>query len=159
MLIIELLVLLALANGTPVVIRNILGDRFAWRLDGGIRFFDGQPLFGSTKTVRGLLFSVLVTSLAASLLGMGWSTGALVASVSMAGDLFSSFVKRRLKMPSSSRATGLDQIPEALFPMLACQQALTLSAMDITVVVALFVLGNVLLSPLFYKFKIRKHPW
>lgn len=159
MLIIELLILLALANGTPVVMRIILGDRFSWPLDGGVRFLDGQPVFGASKTARGLLFSVLVTALGASLLGLGWRTGAVIGAASMAGDLFSSFVKRRLKLPSSSRATGLDQIPEALFPLLACQQVLALSALDIAAVVVFFLFGDVVLSPLFYKFRIRKRPW
>ncbi len=159
MVIIELLILLALANGTPVVMRNILGERFAWPVDGGVRFFDGQPVFGPAKTVRGLLFSVLVTSLGASLLGMGWGTGAVIAAVSMSGDLFSSFVKRRMKLPSSSRATGLDQIPEALFPLLVCRQTLDLSALDIIVVVVIFLVGNMVLSPIFYRLNIRKRPW
>ena len=34
----------------------------------------------------------------------------------MAGDLFSSFVKRRLRLASSSMAIGLDHIPESSFP-------------------------------------------
>ena len=159
MVIIELLILLALANGTPVVMRKVFGDRFAWPVDGGIRFFDGRPVFGPAKTVRGLLFSVPVTSLGAVLLGMGWKTGAVIAAVSMSGDLFSSFVKRRMKLPSSSRATGLDQIPEALFPLLVCRQALALSALDIITIVVLFVVGNMALSPIFYRLNIRKRPW
>ena len=36
-----------------------------------------------------------------------------------AGDLFSSFVKRRLDLASSSMAIGLDHIPESFFPLLA----------------------------------------
>jgi len=159
MLIFELFILLALANATPVVARIIMEDRFSWPLDGGVRFLDGQPLFGASKTVRGLLFSVLVTALAAWLLGLGWKIGAVIGATSMAGDLFSSFIKRRLKLPSSSRATGLDQIPESLFPLLACQQALALSAGDIVAIVVFFLFGDVVFSPLFYKLRIRKRPW
>ena len=37
----------------------------------------------------------------------------MAATMAMVGDLLSSFVKRRLKFQPSSRATGLDQIPES----------------------------------------------
>ncbi len=159
MLILELLVLLVLANATPVFARNILQARFAWPVDAGIRFFDGQPVFGASKTVRGLMFSVAFTTMGAWLIGLGWKIGLLVGCAAMAGDLFSSFVKRRLKMPPSSRATGLDQIPETLFPLLACQQFLDLGVMEIVAVIVIFFVGSVLLSPLFYKLSIRKHPY
>jgi CDP-2,3-bis-(O-geranylgeranyl)-sn-glycerol synthase len=46
--------------------------------------------------------------------------GALVGSTVL-GDLFSGFSKSRLDMPASSKAPGLDQIPEALFPLIACR--------------------------------------
>ena len=76
----------------------------------------------------------------------------------MAGDLFSSFIKRRMKLPSSSKATGLDQIPESLFPALACQSRLGFSSTDILIIVALFFICERILSPLFYKLDIRQHP-
>ncbi|MEA2079195.1 MAG: CDP-archaeol synthase, partial [Pseudomonadota bacterium] len=104
MLILKLLVLLTLANGTPVIARKIFAGRFAWPLDGGVQFFDGWPLFGSSKTVRGVVLSVLVTGAGGALMGLGWKVGAVIGTLSMAGDLFSSFLKRRMKLPPSSRA-------------------------------------------------------
>jgi len=74
-LILKLLVLLILANGTPVIARNSFAERFAWPLDGGIKLFDGQPLFGSSKTVRGVVLSVLVTAAGGALTGLGWQAG------------------------------------------------------------------------------------
>ena len=159
MLIFELLILLALSNGAPVIARIILEDRFAWPIDAGVRLFDGQPLFGSSKTIRGLVFSIMITGLGASLMGLGWKIGFVVGSASMAGDLFSSFLKRRFKMPASSRAVGLDQIPESLFPLLACQQMLDLGVKDILAVVLIFFISSMVLSPLFHKLNIRKHPY
>jgi hypothetical protein len=155
----QLLILLALANGTPVVAKKIFGGRFAWPLDGGTAFFDGRPLLGKSKTVRGIVLAILATSLGARLMGFGWSIGALVGVASMAGDLGASFVKRRMNRPSSSRATGLDQIPEALLPLLACRGALALSALDIAVGVALFFVGEILLSRLFFKLHVRDEPY
>jgi len=112
-LILQLLVLLTLANGTPVVINRFLGRRLSYPIDRGVRFVDGKPLLGSSKTIRGVLFSVLVTAAGASLAGLEWNVGAVLGSVAMAGDLFSSFLKRRMGLPAGSRATGLDQVPES----------------------------------------------
>ena len=159
MLILELLILLALSNATPVFARNIFKRRFAWPIDAGVRLFDGQPLFGASKTIRGLVFAVVFTTLGAWVMGLGWKIGAVMGSISMAGDLFSSFIKRRFKMPPSSRATGLDQIPESLFPLLACQQTLDLYVTEIVAVVVIFFVGSAVLSPLFYKLNIRKRPY
>ncbi len=159
MLILKIFILLALANGTPVIANKLLRERFAWPLDGGIQFLDGQPLFGTSKTLRGVALAALVTSAAGALLGLGWQVGALVGILSMTGDLFSSFVKRRMKLPPSSRAVVLDQVPEALFPLLACQATLGLTLSDIVTLVAIFALSDILLSPVFYKLKIRKRPY
>ena len=65
---------------------------------------------------RGIVVYLLATSNCAAAMGLGWEVGTLVATFAMAGDLFSSFVKRRLHLPSSSMAIGLDHIPESLFP-------------------------------------------
>jgi CDP-diglyceride synthetase len=114
--ILQLLVLMTLANGTPIVAKKIFGPRFSFPLDAGTIFFDGRPLFGPSKTIRGILISVLITTASAPLIGLDLTNGAIVAGAAMAGDLFSSFVKRRLNFPPSSRALVLDQVPESLFP-------------------------------------------
>ncbi len=155
----QLLVLLAVANTAPLLAKRALRDRLAWPLDGGLRFFDGRPLFGASKTLRGIVLSLVATAAAGALVGLDWRIGALVAAAAMAGDLLSSFVKRRLARPPSSRATGLDQIPESLLPLLACRAALPLSVADIAVLVALFFVGEVVFSRLFYRLGLRDHPY
>jgi CDP-2,3-bis-(O-geranylgeranyl)-sn-glycerol synthase len=157
--IVQLTLLLAVANGAPVIATRIFGQRFSWPLDDGVEFVDGKPLFGKSKTVRGIAVSILASALAAPLLGLGWKTGIAVGSAAMAGDLVSSFVKRRLNLTPSSRATGLDQIPESLFPLLACRGALSLSGLDIAIGVMLFFAGEVVLSLLLYKVHIRDRPY
>jgi hypothetical protein len=77
----------------------------------------------------------------------------------MAGDLFSSFLKRRMDLPPSSRAIGLGQVPEALFPLLACREALSLTALDIASTVAVFFVGELLLSRLLYSVHLRDQPY
>lgn len=147
-LVVEFLLLLLLANGTPVLARRLLRQHFAWPLDGGLQLPDGQPLFGTSKTLRGILLSLVVTGIGSQLLGLGWQLGLLVAALAMAGDLFSSFIKRRMKLPSSTSAPGLDQIPESLFPALACQTQLGLGAIEIAAIVTIFLIGNLLASRL-----------
>jgi CDP-2,3-bis-(O-geranylgeranyl)-sn-glycerol synthase len=155
----QLLILLTLANGSPVVAKLILGKHFSSPLDLDKKFIDGKPLLGPTKTIRGLLIAIVVTAACAPLLGLGFEIGLLVGTTAMVGDLFSSFVKRRLGLPASSRATGLDQIPESLFPLLACRAALALSALDILVACAIFFVGELLLSRLLFQFHIRDEPY
>jgi CDP-archaeol synthase len=159
LVIVQFLVLLTVANGTPVIAKKCLRKRFSYPMDGGARFVDGQPLFGPSKTIRGILLSVSFTSACSALLGLGWRIGVLVGSAAMAGDLFSSFLKRRIKLTAGGRATGLDQVPESLFPFLVCRNALSLTAVDITVGVTTFFIGEVLLSRLLYKFHIRDRPY
>ena len=157
--ILQLLILLVLANGTPVVTKKILGERLAYPLDGGVAFVDGRPLFGRSKTIRGVVLGVLVTTAGAPLIGLEWVIGFLVGSLAMAGDLLSSFLKRRMALLPSSRASGLDQVPEALLPLLACRNPLSLTVADIAAGVALFVIGEVLLSRLLYAFRLRDRPY
>jgi CDP-diglyceride synthetase len=142
-----------------VVAKKVLGRRLAWPLDGGRRFFDGRPLFGPSKTLRGLILALALTPIGAALLGLGWRIGIAVAALAMAGDLLSSFTKRRLGRPSSDRAIGLDQIPESLLPLLACKAPLLLSWADIVVGVVTFLIAELLLSRLLYKAHIRDQPY
>ena len=158
-LILQLLALLGLANGMPVIMNNLLGRRWSHPVDGGARLVDGQPLFGPSKTVRGILVAVLATAAGAPLVGLTWKIGIAAGAAAMAGDLFSSFLKRRMRLLAGDRATGLDQIPESLFPLLACRLMLPLTALDIAAVVVAFVLGEVLLSVLFYRLHLRERPY
>jgi hypothetical protein len=157
--VLQLLILLALANGSPVIAKLIFGDHCSWPLDGNIKFFDGRPLFGASKTVRGILVSIFITSACAPLLGLTLKIGLVVAITAMAGDLLSSFLKRRLGLQSSSRAVGFDQVPESLFPLLACRHALSLTAMDIVAGTAIFFVGEVLLSRVLFRLHVRDRPY
>jgi len=155
----KLLMLLTLANGTPIAAKRIFGARFALAVDGGAKFSDGRPLLGPSKTIRGVLASIIVTTLAAPLLGLDLAIGAVVAVAAMAGDLFSSFVKRRMNFSPSSQAIGLDQLPESLLPMLACRNVLSLTAGDIVLGVAIFFVGELVLSRLLYHLNFRDRPY
>jgi CDP-2,3-bis-(O-geranylgeranyl)-sn-glycerol synthase len=153
-LIFQLLVLLVVANGAPVLVKKALGDQLAQPFDGGAVLPDGRPLFGSSKTVRGVVSSFLATPLVALLMGFQWEVGALVAGGAVAGDLL-----RRLGFPRSSMALGLDQIPESLFPLAACRLLLPVTLVDILVGVAIFVAGGLILSPILFRLHLRDKPY
>jgi CDP-2,3-bis-(O-geranylgeranyl)-sn-glycerol synthase len=158
-IVLQLLILLALANGVPVVAKKILGDRLSYPLDGNVKFVDGRPLFGRSKTIRGVVLGILVTAAGAPVIGLGSEIGVLVGSLAMAGDLVSSFVKRRMSLLPSSRASGLDQLPESLLPLLACRNPLSLTIADIVVGVVLFSIGDIVFSRILYAFRLRDRPY
>jgi CDP-archaeol synthase len=157
-LLLQLLMLLVVANGAAVAAKKLLGETLARPLDSGALFVDGRPVFGPTKTIRGVVVSVLATAICATLIGLEWRVGVLIATFAMAGDLFSSFVKRRLDLASSSMAIGLDHIPESLFPLLASRALLPISIIDVVAGVTIFVVGALILSPLLYKLNLRDEP-
>lgn len=159
LLITKILFLLLLANGGPVIAKRLLGDRLSVAVDGGRQFPDGRPWFGSSKTVRGIIVSVVITALGAVMIGYPWQIGALFGIAAMGGDLVSSFIKRRLGLAPSSRAIGLDQVPESALPMLACWQALGLTPAIALVVLVVFLVGELLLSKLLFRLNVRDRPY
>ena len=153
-----LLLLLLTANGSPIVARNVMGSRFDSPLDGGRVLADGHRLLGASKTWRGLAASVLATTLLALVVGWPWQIGISVGAFAMLGDTLSSFIKRRLGLPPSAMAPGLDHIPESLLPLLACKPLLGLSWGQVLLLSISFMIANVLLSRLLYRVGIRRHP-
>lgn len=156
---IKLLMLLIVANGAPIIAKKLFGRYLSLSLDLGLTLADGQRLFGHSKTVRGWAAAAAAAAAVAPLLGISWSVGAVLGAAAMAGDLLSSFIKRRLNKPPSSMALGLDQIPESLLPCLLIKNMLALGWINIVIVVTVFFVGELLISQLLYKLHIRDRPY
>jgi hypothetical protein len=155
----RLLLLLGAANTAPIVAKRMLGERWNAPLDGGLRFVDGRPLLGPSKTLRGLVAAVVLSTLGAVALDVPWLAGTIIGATAMTGDALSSFVKRRLGVAPSGRATGLDQIPESLLPLLAVQGLLHLSpALIVAVTLAFFAL-EIPLARWSYRRGLRDRPY
>lgn len=120
------LLLVIVANVVPWLIGRIAAHRWAAPLDGGWVLGDGQRLFGSHKTWRGFLTGSLAAGLLAKLLGLGFMIGIGFGALSLLGDALSSSIKRRLRLKPGSEVPGLDQLPEALLPMLVFAPSLHL---------------------------------
>jgi CDP-diglyceride synthetase len=153
------LFLIGAANGAPILAKHLLGDRFNGPIDGGLVLQDGQPLLGQSKTWRGLISAILVTAAAAPLVGLPAQAGVLVAAAAMAGDSFSSFVKRRLGLERSRMSLGLDQIPESLLPAIASGAYLNHGLLDIAAIVLAFFVGEIILSRILFAIGLRDRPY
>ena len=154
-----LLLLLIVANGSPVVAQTLFGSLLARPLDCGRVLADGHRLLGASKTLRGLLTALSTTTAFAPILGFPWHIGLLAAACAMLGDAFSSFIKRRLGLHSGAMAPTLDQVPEALFPLLACKPLLALSWTQVLLLTLGFTVSALLISRLLYLLGFRQHPY
>jgi len=156
---IELLLLIVTANGVPILLDDLLGRRWDWPLDGGLRFADGRRLLGRSATVRGLVGAVAVTTCVALLLEFPVRTGVLIGLFAMVGDALSCFVKRRLGLKPGERAIGLDQVPESLLPLLAVMGGGRLGWWEVGLLVLAFTLFSLVVSRILFRFKLRKQPY
>ena len=142
----ELLLWLIVANGTPVLLALIAGSYGNRPLDGGKLFLDRRPLFGSSKTIRGIAAAIAASTLVAPLVNHDHATGAIFGTLAMCGDLLSSFIKRRLGLGSGSSFPLLDQLPETVLPLAVLQPVLGATSAEMAVTVAAFTLIDLLAS-------------
>ena len=154
-----LLLLIIIANGAPILIHRLLHGSFNLAVDFGQKLPDKNRLFGSSKTWRGIAAALAATAIAAWLLGYPPETGLLVAVYAILGDLGSSFIKRRLSMEPSSMALLLDQVPESLFPALMMMHTFDLDISSVILLVLIFIIIELLLSHILYKYGVRKKPY
>lgn len=158
-IVLELLIVLLLANGAPIFAAHLTGGRLEWPVDSGRVWRDGRRLLGPSKTWRGFAAGVLTAAVAAWPLGLSPALGAAAGALSLGGDLISSFTKRRLGVPPSGRATGLDQIPEALLPTVVLAPVLNLGLWQVVGLVAAFFVLELALSWAGFRLGLRRQPY
>ena len=104
------------ANATPVPFAKILkkttpidGGRFAW--DGRRILGDGKSWEGLFSGIAGGILIGVILYLAGNLGGFRSISEPMVLSVgAMIGDIFGSFIKRRIGLERGELAPGLDQL-------------------------------------------------
>lgn len=103
------------ANAAPVIFG---GGR---PIDAGRTFVDGKPILGSHKTVRGFLAGLIVGTMVGFILQIlsplqsvlfqyDASLGFMLSLGALVGDLFDSFIKRRLGFAPGSSFPVADQL-------------------------------------------------
>ena len=137
------LLLLCTANTAAWAAGRMLGERWAAPLDSGMVLKDGQRLFGSHKTWRGLIAGAAASGWLAAALGLGFLLGAAFGATSMAGDALSSTIKRRLRREPGAEVPLLDQVPEAMLPLALFGPALGLGFLAMAGVTLAFTLLDV----------------
>ncbi|BBO92728.1 CDP-archaeol synthase [Desulfosarcina ovata] len=140
-IVLKFLFLLWLVNLAPPLLSLLLKERFRTPLDLGYRLNDGRPLLGDHKTIRGVLAGIITGGTLGWLMGWPVGIGLGIGALSMAGDLLTSFIKRRLGKPSGSVVPGLDQLPEGALPLLVLVPYAHLGAMPSTILLLLFCAG------------------
>ena len=114
----------------------------SWRapVDGGAILADRERIFGDHKTWGGLIAGAIACGAVALLLQRTFLLGFAFGVLSLAGDCGSSFVKRRLRLRPGMDVPLLDQLPEALIPLLVLARPLGLRPDQCVIVVLLFSL-------------------
>jgi len=148
------LLLLAAAHSAPVLAARALGSRWAAPIDGGVILADAERLFGAHTTWRGVLASLLLCALLAGLLGEPVRLGLIFAALAMSADLLTSGLKRRLHAPAGREIPLLDQLPEALVPLLVLHHALRIGWQTACLLCGAFLVLDLLVLPL----RHRRHP-
>ena len=137
---IRALALLGAANAVPVIVSQLARDRWSTPLDFGHVMADGERLFGSHKTWRGLISGVLSCIAVGMLLDLPLWVGAGFAAASLLADSVSSAIKRRMHLKPGVEYPGLDQIGEALLPLVVFARPLSLGLKEIVGIAIAFVI-------------------
>ncbi|WP_290647781.1 CDP-archaeol synthase [Aquisalimonas sp.] len=154
----DVLLLIVAANAAPVTLKLMLRQEPAWPVDGGLQWRDGRRLFGASKSIRGVVAAIIAAAAVAWIVGLPILAGAAAGAMAMTGDLLSSFTKRRLGLEPSSRFLGLDQVPEAFFPLLVLIPLTEVELWNGLSAALLFVVLGPPLSWLLYHAGIRREP-
>lgn len=149
------------ANAIPVIFG---GGR---PIDAGKTFIDGKPMLGSHKTVRGFFAGLIVGTFVGFvqntvyplyqsnlLLGFVLSLGALI------GDLFDSFVKRRLGFPPGASFPILDQLDFVAGALLFSLMVPPLPPLNLILIIIVITPPiHLLTNVLAFLFGFKSTPW
>ncbi len=145
------------ANAAPVIAG---GGR---PMDFGKTFFDGKPIFGKNKTVRGFFFGLAV-GVAVGLVECVFFDYPFLFSVlsplgALLGDLTGAFLKRRLGIAPGGLLPIVDQVDFVVgailfsLPLAMLYWELAIAVIIITPPIHLFT------NFLAYKLKLKNNPW
>lgn len=112
------------ANASPVVGVKLIGKRTP--IDRGATAWDGRRLLGDGKTFEGLVIGISCGTIIGLILFSLGNPGAhrspaepfILSTGTMIGDIFGSFLKRRIGLKHGAPAPILDQLGFVIFALL-----------------------------------------
>lgn len=152
------------ANGSAVILRGTTP------IDQGMSFIDGKPLFGRGKTIKGFVYSVIlgtsVGSFQAFISGDAslYLLGFLLSLGAMVGDVFGSFIKRRLNLKRGEAAPLLDQwdfiFGALFFAWIGSNVGILFPPIEVILtILVLTVFLHIVFNYIAYKVHLKKEPW
>lgn len=157
-----------IANATPVIVGG------GKPLDLGKNFIDGRRIFGDHKTIRGFLGGMFFGTLMGfaifyiyPLLDMGkiMLADALILAFLLSlgahiGDLFGSFIKRRLNLRPGAPAPILDQAGFVIFALLIAYPIYpVVGLLEVLVILAITLIIHPLSNIIAYLLGLKDEPW
>lgn len=156
------------ANAAPVIFGG------GYPLDAGKLLWDGKPIFGSNKTVRGFFAGLLVGTFAGFVLSSLYQLdgfpqnflfqydillGFMLSLGALTGDMLHSFIKRRLDISPGSPLPVADQLDFALgallFSVVVYPPPLLIAVIIVIVTPPIHLLTNFVA----YLIGVKKTPW
>jgi uncharacterized protein len=144
MLAFKLWLILMVTNGAPLLMAALWPGLNRWPVDNGLRLTDGRPLLGNHKTCGGLVCGILAGGLLGKLLSLSLPMSLLIAGTSMLGDLFTSFLKRRMGFREGETLYLFDQFFEGAFPLLLCKWGYGVAWPTFMTTLLVFMAGSLL---------------
>jgi CDP-2,3-bis-(O-geranylgeranyl)-sn-glycerol synthase len=141
------------ANAAPVIFGG------GASIDGGKTFRDGRPIFGPRKTFRGFFAGLTVGTLVGFIMG-NIALGFMLSLGALIGDLFESFLKRRMGRPPGASFPVADQLDfvagALLFSLLVSKPPTLPVALTIIIITPPIHLSTNFFA---YLLGMKKEPW
>ncbi len=166
----------AFANMAPVLAKKVFPD---WDkpVDFGFKFHN-QPLFGSHKTMRGIVSAVVTgfiifiiqQTIYARVPWMRYLSlidynvfnplfGAWVGFCAISADLIKSFLKRRLSIPSGSSWIPFDQVDWIVGALLGMSVIIPLHLESVLIALITFTTLDIFVNYISYKLGLKENPY
>lgn len=159
------------ANITPVILKKV--NLLNYPIDFNLKI-KGEPVFGSNKTIKGVIGGILMAILIVLIqnyfcgyfipisLIFYWKYNPLTLGIclgcgTMFGDLFKSFIKRRLKIPPGRVWFPFDQLDWIVGSYLFISPFITFSITQVLVGLILFSIIHIIFNYFAYLFGIQNN--
>ena len=157
----------------PMYLTNSMAMLFGGksRLDFGLKFLDGRPLLGKSKSLRGTFFGIvigmiLVASIwlflpeyTARLTDNYLVYGLMLCLGAVAGDIVASFFKRRMKLAPGREVLLLDQLDFIAGGLAFTLYAYIPTLIEVGVLLVATLFFHKLANFLAFKSKLKRVPW